>query len=118
MVCSYPNVLHVLLYPYSCSDVTEIPPNGTWFQLIQNGTTSVNLGPNGLQKLDTVVQLAEQAGLHLVLALTNNWNPLPLIDNTTSIKNSKRASPNPFSTQGTNNSLPRNFLSNDYGMFF
>ena len=74
----------------------------------------MNLGPNGLQKLDTVVNLAEKAGIRLILSLTNNWNPLPLVDNPSK---SKRAISNSTSTIGTNNSLPRNFLSNDYGTY-
>ena len=88
--------------------------NGTWFQLIANGTTTINNGTNGLQKLDKVVQFAEDAGVVLILSLTNNWNPLPLLDNTTivPVDGLRRRDV----TVGTNNSLPRNFLSNDYGM--
>ena len=87
--------------------------NGTWFQLIANGTTSVNLGPTGLQRLDKVVQFAEEAGVLLIMSLTNNWNPRPLLDNTTAepVDTLTRRDV----TTGTNNSLPRNFLSNDYG---
>jgi len=93
--------------------VTTIPENGTWFQLIANGTTTINNGTNGLQKLDTVVRLAEKHGIFLHLSLTNNWNPLPLIDNTTAgLSISARDV-----TNGTNNTLPRNTLSNDYGLF-
>lgn len=95
----------------SLQDVNEIPVNGTWFQLIQNGTTSVNLGSNGLQKLDKVVQFAEEAGVKIIFSLTNNWNPLPLLDNTTVALTRRDI------TNGTNNTLPRNFLSNDYGQF-
>jgi len=86
------------------TDVQTIPVNGTWFQLIGNGTTSVNTGANGLQKLDTVIKLAEKHGLFVQLALTNNWNPEDKIN----------ASP----ITGTNNSLPRNVLSNNYGRQF
>ena len=95
------------------ADVDTIPVNGTWFQLIANGTTSVNLGPTGLQRLDKVVQFAEEAGVLLIMSLTNNWNPRPLLDNTTAepVDTLTRRDV----TTGTNNSLPRNFLSNDYG---
>lgn len=93
---------------WAFNDVNVIPQNGTWFQLVANGTTSVNTGPNGLQKLDTVVRLAEKHGILLHMALTNNWNPLPLVDG-----------PDGFTrrdvTKGTNNKFPRNTLSNDYG---
>ena len=92
------------------ADVNVIPQNGTWFQLVANGTTSVNTGPNGLQKLDTVVRLAEKHGILLHMSLTNNWNPLPLVDGPVSF--SRRDV-----TKGTNNSFPRNTLSNDYGTF-
>ena len=93
------------------SDVETIPVNGTWFQLISNGTTVINDGPNGLQKLDTVVKLAEKHGLFVLLSLTNNWNPRPLLDDQTAgISISTRDV-----TPGTNNTLARNMLSNDYG---
>jgi mannan endo-1,4-beta-mannosidase len=95
-------------------DVQTIPENGIWFQLIGNGTTTVNNGPNGLQRLDKVVQLAEKHGIFLQLALTNNWNPLPLVDKTTTGLGMISRDV----THGTNNSLPRNYLSNDYGQQF
>lgn len=100
---------------WAFNDVDTIPQNGTWFQVIANGTAVTNTGPNGLQKLDTVVKLAEEKGLLLILSLTNNWNPRPLIDGT-EVKN---VSAGPLGrrdvTTGTNNSLLRNTLSNDYG---
>ncbi|KAG9318477.1 glycoside hydrolase family 5 protein [Chiua virens] len=77
---------------WAFNDVNDASVNGTWFQVVGNGTSSVNNGPNGLQKLDTVIEMAEKLGLYLILSLTNNWYPLPV-----------------------NNSLPRNYLSNDYG---
>ncbi|PPQ86241.1 hypothetical protein CVT25_005570 [Psilocybe cyanescens] len=95
---------------WAFNDVDTIPVNGTWFQLIANGTTTINNGTNGLQKLDTVVRLAEKHGLFLHLSLTNNWNPRPLLDNPNGISISARDV-----TNGTNNTLPRNTLSNDYG---
>ena len=96
------------------ADVLTIPENGTWFQLIGNGTTTVNNGPNGLQRLDTVIRLAEKHGIFVQLALTNNWNPLPLIDDTTTGLGMISRDV----TKGTNNSFPRNTLSNDYGQLF
>ena len=98
------------------ADVDTIPVNGTWFQLIANGTTSVNLGPTGLQRLDKVVQFAEEAGVLLIMSLTNNWNPLPAIDNTTEVSVDVPLGRRDV-TVGTNNSLPRNTLSNDFGMY-
>ncbi|KAF9482746.1 glycoside hydrolase family 5 protein [Pholiota conissans] len=99
---------------WAFNDVETIPENGTWFQLIANGTTTINDGPNGLQKLDTVIRLAEKHNMFVLLSLTNNWNPRPLFDNMTI-----NASGTPIEardvTPGTNNTLPRNTLSNDYG---
>jgi mannan endo-1,4-beta-mannosidase len=79
---------------FAFNDVDQIPNKGTWFQLIAGGTTQINDGPNGLQKLDIILQLAQKHGIFVILSLTNNWDP--------------RASGAHFNT-------PRNFLSNDYG---
>lgn len=97
-------------------DVDTIPENGTWFQLIQNGTTVINDGPNGLQKLDKVMELAQKHGLYILLSLTNNWNPRPLTDsiNITDPLSVFRLGRRDV-TPGTNNSFPRGTLSNDYG---
>ncbi|KAI6108978.1 glycoside hydrolase family 5 protein [Pisolithus croceorrhizus] len=91
---------------WAFNDVSTTPSNGTWFQLVQNGTVSINDGPNGLQKLDTVVQMAQQHGLYVMLTLTNNWYP--------SLSNSTGSS---LQSRGgtTEVTLPRNYLSNDYG---
>ncbi|KLO18856.1 glycoside hydrolase family 5 protein [Schizopora paradoxa] len=98
---------------WAFNDVTTIPENGTWFQLIANGTTSVNTGPNGLQRLDAVVSAAEKEGISLIMSLTNNWNPQPLTDGTPLVPVSGNARRDV--TVGTGNDLPRNTLSNDYG---
>ncbi|KAF6765198.1 glycoside hydrolase family 5 protein [Ephemerocybe angulata] len=85
---------------WAFNDVTEIPATGTWFaQVGKDGELTINDGPNGLQKLDTVVKLAEENGLYLQLALTNNWNP----------------SETTISKRNNDGSKPRNALSNDYG---
>lgn len=49
--------------------------------------------------------------IYLLLSLTNNWNPLPLLDNVTTDGSLFRRDV----TLGTNNTLSRNTLSNDYG---
>ncbi|KAG6897569.1 hypothetical protein C0992_000157 [Termitomyces sp. T32_za158] len=99
------------------NDVATIPENGTWFQLIANGTQSVNVGANGLQKLDKVVESAQNHGIYLVISLTNNWDPastdpsngthqqLPGDSNAIQIRQ----------MSATNTTLPRNVLSNSYG---
>jgi mannan endo-1,4-beta-mannosidase len=75
------------------NDVETIPDKGTWFQLIANGTTKVNDGPDGLQKLDTIMRIADKHKMYVLLSLTNNWNP--------------RSNGTP--------STARNTLSNDFG---
>jgi mannan endo-1,4-beta-mannosidase len=76
-----------------------IPQVGSWLQLIANGTTFINTGANGLQRLDKLIELAAERGIYVVFSLTNNWNPVAK-------QSSASGSPPP---------LPRNFLSNDYG---
>ncbi|KAG1743367.1 glycoside hydrolase family 5 protein [Suillus occidentalis] len=88
---------------WAFNDVETAPASGTWFQLVQNGTATINEGLNGLQKLDTIVQMAEQQGLYVIVSLTNNWNPVP---NTTTI-----GAPDVLASVA----LPRNTLSNDFG---
>jgi hypothetical protein len=88
--------------------------NGTWFQLINNnGTLTVNDGPNGLQKLDTVLKLAEKHKLFLMLSLTNNWNPEP----TDSIVDQPINFTARDMTGMINATAQRNFLSNQYGSY-
>ncbi|KAJ7632612.1 glycoside hydrolase family 5 protein [Roridomyces roridus] len=95
---------------WAFNDVSTIPENGTWFQLVANGTTSVNLNETtGLPKLDRMVAMAEKHGIYLLFSLTNNWNPIasdPIANSTNAIFRRDVL---------TNNSLPRNTLSNDYG---
>ncbi|KAF8636655.1 hypothetical protein AX17_003462 [Amanita inopinata Kibby_2008] len=93
---------------WAFNDVTSIPQVGTWFQFINNGTATINDGVNGLQKLDSVVRLANKHGIFLLMTLTNNWNPQP--------PNSIVDKPIGFTARDmTNTTRPRNFLSNDYG---
>ncbi|TFK76450.1 glycoside hydrolase family 5 protein [Pluteus cervinus] len=96
-----------LVRAWAFNDVEAIPENGTWFQLISNGTLSINNGTNGLQKLDKIVQSAQDHGIYLVFSLTNNWNPTI----------SSTVGPFQIASRTNSNSttLPRNFLSNDYG---
>lgn len=80
------------------NDVTEIPENKnqTWFQLInKDGTVTINNGTNGLQKLDLVLEAAHECNILVIISLTNNWNPI--------------------ANSSTNNTRPRNTLSNDFG---
>lgn len=84
--------------------------------MIQNGTVKINNGTNGLPRLDKVVELAEKHGIYLLLSLTNNWNPLPGVDGNdtaTAAPEIRRRDVTP----GTDNTLNRNVLSNDYGLY-
>ena len=60
-----------------------------------------------------VLAAAEANNVTIILSLTNNWNPLPLIDNNTATTSEEIFRRDV--TVGTNNSLPRNTLSNDFG---
>jgi len=46
---------------------------GVAFQYLDNGVIKIDDGPNGLQRLDAVIQTAEQLGLKLILPLVNHW---------------------------------------------
>ncbi|KAJ3845044.1 glycoside hydrolase family 5 protein [Lentinula raphanica] len=100
---------------WAFNDVTEIPETGTWFQLIANGTTSINNGTNGLQKLDMILKHAESFGIYVVLTLTNNWSPSATDNLTSSIDDLKSSVQSRDVVETFNSSRPRNFLSNDYG---
>ncbi|KAL3426986.1 mannan endo-1,4-beta-mannosidase C [Phlyctema vagabunda] len=44
-----------------------------YFQSWKNGKPTINYGPSGLQAMDKVVKIAEDTGIKLIMALTNNW---------------------------------------------
>ncbi|KAG7092448.1 hypothetical protein E1B28_008802 [Marasmius oreades] len=106
---------YTVVRTWAFNDVETTPTNGTWFQLINNGSTVINTGSNGLQKLDMVLKHAERFGLYVILSLTNNWNPRENLDRRLESDIQARTLWDRDVTPGTNNSLPRNFLSNDYG---
>ncbi|HKS99192.1 MAG TPA: cellulase family glycosylhydrolase [Rugosimonospora sp.] len=47
--------------------------NGVYFQYWDGGAPAYNDGPDGLSHLDAVIARAAQAGIKLVIPLTNNW---------------------------------------------
>lgn len=51
----------------------EAPGGGVAFQYLDNGVIKIDDGPNGLERLDAVIQAAEQSGLKLILPLVNHW---------------------------------------------
>ncbi|QKX62940.1 uncharacterized protein TRUGW13939_10108 [Talaromyces rugulosus] len=64
-----------ILRIWGFNDVNTIPASGTvWFQLHANGTSTINTGTDGLQKLDYVVSSAESRGVKLIINFVNNWD--------------------------------------------
>ncbi|KAJ6610091.1 glycoside hydrolase [Mycena sp. CBHHK59/15] len=47
--------------------------NLTYYQLWNGSDWTLNEGPQGLQRLDTVVNVAAKHGIKIILAFTNNW---------------------------------------------
>jgi mannan endo-1,4-beta-mannosidase len=88
---------------WAFNDVSQKPPAGTYFQILQGGQATINEGADGLQRLDKVVATAKKYDVKLIFTLTNNWNP-------------EREEPaTPFKRWNDNPPLPRGYLSNDYG---
>lgn len=71
-------------------------------QILQNGKATINDGADGLQRLDQVVATANKFGVKLLLTLTNNWGP-------------ERTEPSSSFRRWNDRTLPRAYLSNDYG---
>ncbi|GES60436.1 mannan endo-1,4-beta-mannosidase F [Aspergillus terreus] len=64
-----------ILRAWGFNDVNTQPAAGTvWYQLHANGTSTINTGPDGLQRLDYVVHSAETHGIKLIINFVNNWN--------------------------------------------
>jgi len=100
---------------WAFNDVTTVPDSGVYFSVVNpNGTVTVNDGPNGLQKLDKVVELAEKHNLYLLLSLTNNWNPNSVEEEEVGAGPDRRSDMT-IGRRADGTPLPRNTLSNDYG---
>ena len=65
-----------ILRVWGFNDVTTTPGTGTvWFQSFISGQNPViNTGPDGLQRLDYVVQSAAAHGVKLIINFVNNWS--------------------------------------------
>ncbi|KKK19644.1 hypothetical protein P175DRAFT_0492671 [Aspergillus ochraceoroseus IBT 24754] len=64
-----------VLRVWGFNDVNAVPSAGTvYFQLHQNGKSTINTGKDGLQRLDYVVQSAEKRGVKLIINFVNYWN--------------------------------------------
>ncbi|KAL5049069.1 hypothetical protein BDW71DRAFT_165319 [Aspergillus fruticulosus] len=64
-----------ILRVWGFNDVNTVPTDGSvYFQLHQNGKSTINTGKDGLQRLDYVVQSAEKHGIKLIINFVNYWD--------------------------------------------
>lgn len=64
-----------ILRVWGFNDVNEKPAAGTvYFQLLQDGTATINTGADGLERLDYVVAAAEKRNVKLIINFVNNWS--------------------------------------------
>ncbi|KAL4764713.1 glycoside hydrolase 5 family protein [Aspergillus foveolatus] len=64
-----------ILRVWGFSDVNAEPSdNKVYFQLHQNGASTSNMGPNGLERLDYIVSAAERRGIKLIIPFVNYWD--------------------------------------------
>jgi mannan endo-1,4-beta-mannosidase len=64
-----------ILRVWGFNDVNTVPSSGTvWFQLLENGTATINTGADGLERLDSVVSAAETYDVKLIIPFVNNWD--------------------------------------------
>ncbi|OQE14050.1 hypothetical protein PENFLA_c041G10472 [Penicillium flavigenum] len=64
-----------ILRTWGFNDVNTVPGEGTvYFQLHENGVSTINTGKDGLQRLDYVVSAAEKEGIKLIIPFVNNWD--------------------------------------------
>jgi len=55
-------------------NVDNRSPGVVAFQYLNEGVITVDPGPDGLERLDALIEAAEQQGLRLILPLVNYWN--------------------------------------------
>lgn len=55
------------------TDSVAGPADGVWFQYWDGEKPAYHDGPDGLERLDYVLYAARQAGIKLVIPVTNNW---------------------------------------------
>ncbi|KAK3294332.1 glycoside hydrolase superfamily [Chaetomium fimeti] len=64
-----------ILRVWGFNDVNTKPGAGTvWFQLLSSSGSQINTGADGLERLDYVVQSAEQRGVKLIINFVNYWD--------------------------------------------
>jgi mannan endo-1,4-beta-mannosidase len=65
----------LILRVWGFNDVNTVPSAGTvYYQLLANGTATINTGADGLQRLDYVVSWAGQHDIKLIINFVNNWS--------------------------------------------
>ncbi|KAJ5120976.1 Glycoside hydrolase superfamily [Penicillium bovifimosum] len=64
-----------ILRVWGFNDVNTVPSDGSvYYQLLKDGTATVNTGADGLQRLDYVVASAEARNVKLIINFVNNWS--------------------------------------------
>jgi mannan endo-1,4-beta-mannosidase len=64
-----------ILRVWGFNDVNTVPSPGTvYYQLLKDGTATINTGADGLQRLDYVVASAEARNVKLIINFVNNWS--------------------------------------------
>jgi mannan endo-1,4-beta-mannosidase len=56
--------------------IDDFSPGRVAFQYLKDGAIVINDGPDGLQRLDALINDAEEAGVKLILPLVNHWDAL------------------------------------------
>lgn len=64
-----------ILRVWGFNDVNTVPSSGTvYYQVLTNGTATINTGSDGLERLDYVVSSAEKHDIKLIINFVNNWS--------------------------------------------
>ncbi|KAJ5109535.1 hypothetical protein N7456_006210 [Penicillium angulare] len=64
-----------ILRVWGFNDVNTVPSSGTvYYQLLSDGTATINTGSDGLERLDYVVSSAEKHDIKLIINFVNNWS--------------------------------------------
>jgi mannan endo-1,4-beta-mannosidase len=64
-----------ILRVWGFNDVNTVPSSGTvYYQLLTDGTATINTDADGPKRLDHVVASAEQRNVKLIINFVNNWS--------------------------------------------
>jgi mannan endo-1,4-beta-mannosidase len=58
---------------WAFGDAAQAGTGNPTLQYLDNGVIKINDGPDGLQRLDSAIQIADELGLKLILPLVNHW---------------------------------------------